>query len=93
MDFVDEALGENNSLKAIARTSLDEKMKMDVHPRSLDPTWCERMEAPVGLTAEGDFFPLEPLPDSATKAASLGHSIRKMANDVDVEIPWKKKTN
>ena len=92
MDFVDEALGENNSLKAIARASLDEKMKMDVHPRSLDPTWCERMEAPVGLTAEGDFFPLEPLPDSATKAASLGHSIRKMANDFDVEIPWRKNT-
>ena len=52
------------------------------------------MEAPVGLTNGGTLFPLEPLPDSATeKASSFGHAIHKMANDADVEIPWKKKVN
>ena len=90
----DNALGENGSLMSMGRASLDEKMQMEVHPRSLDKKWCERMEAPVGLTNGGTLFPLEPLPDSATeKASSFGHAIHKMANDADVEIPWKKKVN
>lgn len=94
IEFVDDALGGNKSFASMGRASLDEKMQMEVHPRSLDEKWCERMEAPVGLTNEGTLFPLEPLPDSATeKASSFGHAIHKMANDADVEIPWKKKEN
>ena len=91
IEFVNQAMGENRSLVSMARDSLDEKMQMEVHPRSMDREWCERMEAPVGLTNEGKFFPLEPMPDYVNpEAASFGHAIHKMANDRDVEITWKK---
>ena len=86
----DNALGGNQSLVSLGRASLDDKMQMEVHPRSLDEKWCERMENPVGLTYEHILFPLEPLPDYATKvASSFGHTVHKMAHDTDVEIPWK----
>ena len=92
IEFVDQALGENGSLSGMARASLDEKIHMEVHPRSLDKVWCERMEAPVGLTDTGELFPLEPLPDSANpEMTSFGNVIHKMANDANVEITWKKK--
>ena len=90
--FVDQALGDDVSLVEMARASLDEKMKMEVHPRSLDKEWCERTEAPIGLNGEGNPFPLEPMPDYMNpEAASFGHAIHKMANDGDVEITWKTK--
>lgn len=94
IEFVNQAMGENVSLVDMARGSLDEKMQMEVHPRSFDKEWCERTEAPVGLTAEGQLFPLEPMPDFANpEMANFGHAIHHMANDADVEITWKKKNS
>jgi len=92
IQFIDQAMGENRSLVDIARSSLDQKMLMEVHPRSLDKEWCDRMDAPVGLTDECELFPLEPMPDYINQeAATFGHAVHKMANDSDVEITWKKK--
>ena len=92
IEFITQAMGTNESLVGMARASLDEKLKMEVHPRSLDREWCERTKDPVGLTAQGDFFPLEPMPDHVNpKAANFGQAIHNMANDGNVEITWKEK--
>lgn len=92
-NFIDEAMGNEKSLVEVARESLDQKMMQEVHPRSLDKEWCNRMEDPVGLDNDNKPIPLEPLPDSAvdTQMAGLGNMIHKMSNDADIEIPWKKK--
>ena len=78
IELVDKVFGDNESLVSMARVSLGEKMQMEIHPRSLDKKWCEQMEAPVGLTDEGNLCPLEPLPDSATEMASFGQTIHKL---------------
>ena len=76
---------QETSLVDMARRSLDEKMHMEVHPRSLDREFCERMNHPVGL--DDEYFPLplgaaeEP---SEGPAASLSSMIHKLADDADL---------
>lgn len=60
-NFIDEAMGNEKSLVEVARESLNQKMKQEVHPRSLDKEWCNRMEAPVGLDNDNQPVPLEPI--------------------------------
>lgn len=86
MNFVNEATGQETSLIDIARKSLDEKMQMEVHPRSLDKEFCERMEHPIGL--DDDFYPV-PL-NSADEPeegpiANLSNMIHKLADDADIQ--------
>ena len=86
MNFMNEATGKETSLVDMARKGLDEKLKMDVHPRSLDLTFCKRMEHPVGL--DDEFYPLplnaaeEP---SEGDTANLSKMIHKLADDADIK--------
>ncbi len=86
MDFINEAAGQGTSLIDVARKSLDEKLKMDVHPRSLDQTFCKRMEQPVGL--DNEFCPI---PLNAAEEPTEGHDatlskmIHELADDADLE--------
>ncbi len=86
MNFMNEATGQETSLVEMARKSLDEKLKMDVHPRSLDLTFCKRMEQPVGLDEE--FYPVllnaakEP---TEGKDAALSIMVHKLADDADIK--------
>lgn len=52
MNFVNEATGQETTLIDMARKSLDEKMNMEVHPRSFDKEFVERMHHPIGLDEE-----------------------------------------
>lgn len=98
LNFIDEATGREASLVEMARKSLDEKMQMEVHPRSLDKEWCERTFHPIGLDEEFYPLPLAPM-DEPTEGAAMHMSsvIHKMANDEDIDdfievednFPWK----
>lgn len=86
MNFMNEATGQETSLVDMARKSLDTKMEMDVHPRSLDLAFCKRMEQPVGL--DDEFYPL-PLnaadePEEG-KEAALSNMVHKLADDADIK--------
>lgn len=86
MNFMNEATGEETSLVDMARKSLDDKLKMDVHPRSMDPIFCKRMEHPIGL--DDEFYPTpldaadEPIDE---RDATLSNMIHKLANDGDIQ--------
>ena len=86
MNFMNEATGQETSLVDMARKSLDDKLEMDVHPRSLDLTFCKRMEQPVGL--DDEFYPL-PLDEADEptegKAAALSNMVHKLADDADIQ--------
>lgn len=86
MNFMNEATGKETSLVDMARKSLDDKLKMDVHPRSMDPIFCKRMEHPIGL--DDEFYPTpldaadEPIDE---RDATLSNMIHKLANDGDIQ--------
>lgn len=86
MNFVNEATGRETTLIEMARQSLDEKMRMEVHPRSLDKEFVERMSHPVGL--DNDFYPvpLSPMEEPEDgEIAALSSMIHKMADDADLD--------
>lgn len=86
MNFVNEATGRETSLIEMARQSLDEKMRMDVHPRSLDKEFVERMYHPVGL--DNDFYPVPLAPQNEPdegEIAAIGSMVHKLANDADLD--------
>ena len=86
MNFVNEATGQETTLIEMARKSLDEKMRMDVHPRSLDKEFVERMHHPIGLDEE--CYPVDPnKQDELTEGdiANLSSMIHKLANDADLK--------
>ncbi len=86
MNFMNEATGQETSLVEVARRSLDEKLKMEVHPRSLDLTFCKRMEQPVGLDDEFHPVPLDAAEEpSEGKDAALSKMVHKLADDADIE--------
>ena len=85
MNFANEATGRETTLIDMARKSLDDKMKMDIHPRSLDKGLCERMSHPVGLDDEFYPVPLNAADEPKEGAmASLSSMIHKMSNDADI---------
>ena len=86
MNFVNEATGQETTLIEMARRSLDEKMKMEVHPRSLDKDFVERMHHPIGLDEE--YYPVNPnAQEEPTDGpiANLSSMIHKLANDADLK--------
>lgn len=97
MKFINEATGSEHTLIGMARKSLDEKVTMDVHPRSLDKEWVERTAHPVGLDDE-----LHPLSLNAVEEpddpqiVNMSNMIHKLAHDEDIEgffelddnFPW-----
>lgn len=86
MNFVNEATGQETTLIQMARKSLDEKMKMEVHPRSLDKDFVERMHHPIGLDEE--YYPVNPnAQEEPTDGpiANLSSMIHKLANDADLK--------
>ena len=86
MNFVNEATGQETTLIEMARRSLDEKMKMEVHPRSLDKEFVERMHHPIGLDEE--YYPVNPNEQEEPTdgpIANLSSMIHKLANDADLK--------
>lgn len=74
------------NLVEMARESLNEKLRMDVHPRSYDFVLCHRMHLPIGLDENGQFVPLPPMDDSYdTELHSLSEMIHKLAKDYDID--------
>ena len=83
---MNEATGQETTLIDMARKSLDEKMQMDVHPRSLDKELTERMYHPIGL--DDELYPVDPnKQDEPAKGdiANLSSMIHKLANDADLK--------
>lgn len=86
INFMNEATGQETTLIDMARKSLDEKMQMDVHPRSLDKELTERMYHPIGL--DDELYPVDPnKQDEPAKGdiANLSSMIHKLANDADLK--------
>lgn len=86
INFMNEATGQETTLIEMARKSLDEKMRMDVHPRSLDKELTERMHHPIGL--DDEYYPVDPnKQDEPTEGdiANLSSMIHKLANDADLK--------
>ena len=86
MNFVNEATGDETSLIEMARKSLDEKMSMEVHTRSLDKELVERMNHPIGL--DEDFYPVPLAPMEEPQegpVAALSELVHKISNDGDLE--------
>lgn len=89
------------SLVNMARSSFDDKLSMDVHPRSKDEEFVQRMFAPVGLCNDMRPCPLPPVEfdeeNGQDEASALSRMIHKLAEDDDVEMkfeitdnfPWK----
>lgn len=74
--------GERGSLVELARQNFDEKLAMDVHPRSKDPVFVDRTYHPVGLDKEFRPMGLEPVivpPDSPQ--AKLSVMVRRMSGE------------
>ena len=97
LNFIDEATGKEASLIDMARKSLDEKMTMEVHPRSLDKEWCERTAQPIGLDDEFYPLPLNPMEEPTEgPAMHMSTLIHKLAKDEDIDgflevednFPW-----
>lgn len=83
---LDFAQSSGLNLVELAHQSLDEKMKMEVHPRSLDKRFVERTFHPVGLDEEYNLIPLNPQEepdDEPTK--HLSAAIHKLSNDADID--------
>ena len=86
INFMNEATGQETTLIEMARKSLDEMMKMEVHPRSLDKDFVERMHHPIGLDEE--YYPVDPnIQEEPTEGsvAELSKMIHKLANDADLK--------
>lgn len=86
MNFVNEATGQETTLIEMARKSLDEKMQMDVHPRSLDKDFVERMHHPIGL--DDEYYPVDPNKQEEPEEgaiANLSNMIHKLADDADLK--------
>ncbi len=86
MSFMNEATGQEMTLIEMARKSLDEKMQMEVHPRSLDKAFVERMHHPIGLNVE--YYPVNPNEQEEPTdgpIANLSNMIHKLANDADLK--------
>ena len=86
MNFMNEATGKETSLVDMARKSLDDKLKLDVHSRSLDPIFCKRMEHPIGLDDEFYPIPLDAADEPTDERdATLSNMIHKLADDADIQ--------
>lgn len=64
-----------------ARTSLDQKLAMEIPPALLELEWIKRTELPIGLNQQNEFFPLKPEAELPPIAKPLYQAIRKMTND------------
>ncbi|MCD8207908.1 MAG: hypothetical protein LUD72_08235 [Bacteroidales bacterium] len=93
VDFRFDDGSQEEMLVDMARKSLDEKLTMEVHPRSLDEVFVSRMYHPVGLDNDFKLIPLQrddnPLNE---EIANVGSFIHKAAQDADIEI-YKKVDN
>lgn len=105
INFINEAGGIGTTLVEIARKSLEEKMRQDVHPRSTDVDWVALMSRPVGYTLEGQPYSIAPdftLDEDpfSGRLNTLAHNrrfcqvIHSMADDRDIVhdyngFPWR----
>lgn len=89
VNFIDDMFNEEDSLIGIARKSLHEKMREDVHSRSLDENWCRRTEHPIGLDEDMTKMSLELIPEPEEgPTMHLSNLVHKMAQDTDVKIEY-----
>lgn len=85
INFVDKATGNDTTLVEMAHQSLEHKMKQDIHPRSTDKEFVERMYHPIGLDKE--YWPIgfnaEPEPEDENMAHYSG-IVHHLAKDEDI---------
>ena len=65
-----------------ARSSLRQKLAVDVPPPLLEPEWLRRTEHPIGLDKQNECLPLNPTQDLPAMVRPLYQAIRKMTKDV-----------
>lgn len=65
-----------------ARSSLRQKMAMDIPPALLEVEWIKRTAHPLGLNQQNEFFSLKPDKELPPAAKQLYQAIRKMTNDL-----------
>lgn len=77
------------NLVEMAHESLNTKMRDEVHPRSLEHQFVERMHRPVGLDEDGHHLPMEPFvfPED-DELFHLSSVIWNMAEMGDIEIEY-----
>lgn len=86
MNFVNKATGQEATFVEMARKSLDEKLQMEVHPRSLDKEFVERMHHPIGLDETFHPVSLEQQEEQAEgELAAISKLVHKMADDADLQ--------
>lgn len=85
---------EGSTLIEIARNSLEEKMRQEVHSRSLNKEWEKRTFHPIGLDNNYQLFSLFPAEEPTDdKTAGMSSFIHKLAEDADIEISIKEEDN
>lgn len=87
INFINDSNLEHFNLIQTARQSLDTKLTQEIHPRSLDPEWCKRMNHPIGV--DSDYYPihLAPVPEPEDpELAALSNLIHKLADDADIDF-------
>ena len=76
----------NLNLVEEAHESLDEKMRMEIHERSMDTELMERMSHPVGLDADFQPISLKNYGEDVPKdILAVGKFIHKLADDRDID--------
>ena len=86
INFINRATGQEFSLIEMARKSLDDKLSMNIHPRSLDSDFVERMFRPVGL--DNNFYPISIFPMKEPECGEVAHisnMIHKLSADEDIK--------
>lgn len=84
LEFLADVLPDGKSLIEIARESLDEKLKDEIHPRSFDSKLVERMTAFPGYDEHYNQYALEPVPEEYFEAKPYSKLVHEIAQDDDI---------
>lgn len=91
-NFIDGASGQETSLVEMSRCSLDEKLRDEIHQRSLDEVFKDRTYWPVGLDNHLLSIPLPPDNSFADgKEEALSSFIHSAAKDEDITLSFTEK--
>ncbi len=85
VNFVNQDVPNAEKLVDMAHSSLDEKLSMDIHPRSMDEEFVARMHHPVGLDNDYHLVPLVQVDESLNEGDHLSRFIHRLADDAPIE--------
>lgn len=103
LNFINDELGDENSIVDLARRDFDEKLIDMVHPRSLDLDLAKRMSQPIGMDPNGNQYSVAPdlslyesyeTSSDGTPGVYYSRFIHRLAQDSDIisdvdGFPWR----